>query len=108
MAFKKTQKPTFTTAVTVNIPNDVGGYDKSTFTARFKRMPESLRKEWGALADRELACTAMVGWDMTDDETSEVVPFTPEALEVVLDIAPTPHAIAMAFWETVNGARAKN
>lgn len=108
MAFKKTQKPTFTATVTVNIPNDLGSYDKSTFTARFKRMPESLRKIWGAMTDAELARTALVGWDMTDEETNETVPFTAEALEVVLDIAPTPHAIAIAFWETVSGARAKN
>ena len=38
MSFKLTQKPTYSTLVTVMVANDKGGFDKSTFMAKFKRL----------------------------------------------------------------------
>lgn len=108
MAFKFSQTPTFTASVTVNVPNDQGGHDKNTFVASFYRPKDSERKELGDLTDRELALRVLKGWKMADAETKEDVPFTPETLAAALEIAPTPRAITVAFWETLNGARAKN
>ena len=108
MAFKCAQKPTFSTLVTVNIPNDKGGFDKSTFTGFFRRIEADEREALAALTHADLVRAVLVNWDMTDDETKEKVPFSPAELEGALKILPTPLATAMAFWECINGARSKN
>jgi hypothetical protein len=110
MAFKRTQNPTFTAPVTVNIPNDKGGFDKSTFIARFKRASNddlAAMREMG-LTNADLVRRQLVGWELKDAETQEDVPFTVDNLEAILQIEPTPLATAVAFWESVNGARSKN
>jgi hypothetical protein len=110
MAFKRTQNPKFSTLVTVNIPNDKGGFDKNTFVAFFKRPTtteiDELRSQ--QITNEALVRRQLIGWDMRDDETGEPVPFNELELEAVLSIAPTPLATAIAFWESVNGARSKN
>ena len=108
MAFKRAMTPTFSTKVTVNVPNDRGGYDKQTFTAKFKRMSSEERDDLKKLTNEELVRRQMVGWDLVDADTGEAVPFSADELEALLAIEPTPLATALAFWETVNGARAKN
>lgn len=110
MAFKRTLNPTFTAKVTVNIPNDTGGFDKSTFMAKFKRCSadelQTLRES--GLTNEELVRKVLVGWEMKDEDTGEDVPFSKAEMEAALQIAPTPLATALAFFESVNGARSKN
>lgn len=110
MAFKRTQNPTFAAKVTVNIPNDKGGFDKSTFTAIFKRPSAddvaTLRES--GMSNEDLVRKQLVNWEMKDEDTGEDVPFNKAELEAALQIFPTPLATALAFWETVNGARSKN
>lgn len=108
MAFKRAVTPTFSTKVTVNVPNDKGGYDKSTFTAKFKRMPNEEREDLRKLSNEDLLRRQLVGWDLVDADTGEAVPFSTEELEAMMTIEPTALTTALAFWETVNGARAKN
>lgn len=110
MAFKKTFSPTFCTTVVVNVPNDAGGFDKNDFFATFKRpttaQEKALRNEAG-LTNEDLVRRQLVGWKMVD-ENADDVPFNPNTLDAALQVAPTPLATAVAFWECVNGARAKN
>lgn len=108
MAFKRAQKPTFSTLVTVNIPNDKGGFDKNTFTGVFRRIEADEREALAALPHADVVRSVLVNWDLTDDDTKEPVPFTPAELEATLKILPTPMATALAFWECINGARSKN
>lgn len=110
MAFKRTLSPTYTTPVTVNVPNDKGGFDKSTFIARFKRTTndETQMLRDMALPLKDLVRQQLVGWELKDSETQEDVPFTADNLEAILQIDPTALATATAFWETVSGARSKN
>lgn len=108
MAFKRTTSPTFTTEVKVPVANDKGGHDMNTFTARFSRSTSTEQEALRKLTNAELIQKKLVGWDLVDDETKEAVPFTPENLAALLEISPTPMQICVAFWETVNGARAKN
>lgn len=108
MAFKMTQKPTFTTVVTVNVPNDKGGFDKNTFVAKFNRPKQDELEELRPLKNDELVLRQLVGWELKDGDTNEEVPFTQDNLAALLQIAPTPMATAIAFWESVNGARSKN
>lgn len=110
MAFKRTQDPTFTTMVTVNIANGKGGFDKNTFIGRFKRLSadelKALRES--ELTNEEVVRRTLVNWDLCDAETKEAVPFSEFELEALLQITPTPYATAQAFWEGSHGARSKN
>ena len=110
MAFKMILTPTFSAAVTVNVPNDKGGFDKNDFVAIFKRpttaQAQALRMEAG-LSNEDLLRRQLVGWKMAD-ENAEDVPFSDATLEAALAISPTPMAMAVAFWESLNGARSKN
>ncbi|CAM8626972.1 hypothetical protein MCEMSHM24_02702 [Comamonadaceae bacterium] len=108
MGFKRTQSPTFGTEVVVNVPNDKGGFDRNTFFAKFKRPSGKERESLAKLTHEELLRKQLAGWDMKDEDTGEDVPFSAENLEAALEVLPTPLAAAMAFWETVNGARTKN
>lgn len=108
MAFKLTQNPTFKATVTVNVPNDKAGFDKNTFTATFKRLPVAELDEMRGQTNPEVVRKVLTDWDLKDEETGNDVPFTKDMLEVVLQISPSPMAIALAFWESVGGARTKN
>ena len=110
MAFKRTQKPTFTTLVTVNIANDKGGFDKNTFMGRFKRLSADELKAMreAELTNEEVVRRTLTDWDLRDAETNEAVPFNELEMEALLQITPTPYATAQAFWEGSHGARSKN
>ena len=108
MAFRLAQKPTFHILVTVPVANDKGGYDKNTFMAEFKRASTTEMTELRKLTNEEVVRSQLVGWEMKDEDTKEDVPFSTVALEAALEVSPTPMYTAMAFWEGVNGARAKN
>lgn len=108
MAFKRTPSKTFRADVTVNVANESGGYDKNKFVAIFSHASTKELDDLREGGNLTLIEKKLIGWEMTDDETKEQVPFTPENLAALLLIPPTPMAIALAFWETVNGARAKN
>lgn len=108
MAFKRTQTPSFSTPVTVKVPNDRAGFDKNTFVAKFQRPSTDDLETLRGLPNEELVRKQLIGWELKDEETGEDVPFTKENMEAILQIQPTPLATALAFWETVNGARTKN
>ncbi len=123
MAFKRTTTKTFRADVKVPVANDKGGYDINTFTAIFGHCTSKEQEKLRELTNDELIRGRnthlpldhpdrregkLVGWELTDAETGEEVPFTPENLEAILQIPPSPMKIAVAFWEQVNGARAKN
>jgi hypothetical protein len=110
MAFKRTQNPTFTAKVAVNIPNDKGGFDKSTYLGIFKRVSadEVTTLRESGLSNEDLVRKVLVGWEMKDEDTGEDVPFNKAELEAALQILPFPLSTALAFFESVNGARSKN
>jgi hypothetical protein len=108
MAFKRTTDKTFVADVKVPVANAAGGYDVNTFKATFEHATSTEAEELRGVTNRELIARKLKGWELVDEETKEQVPFTPENLKALLEIPPTPMQICVAFWETVNGARAKN
>jgi hypothetical protein len=108
MAFKRTTTKTFRAEVKVPVANDAGGYDDNSFTAVFEHCTSTEQEALRGLTNTELIKRKLKGWELVDAETKEAVPFTPENLEAILQIPPSPMKIAVAFWEQVNGARAKN
>lgn len=108
MAFRTTPSPKFSAPVSVPIANAKGGFDKNTFVAIFKRPKLDELTELRALSNEELVRRQLVDWELEDEDTKETVPFSPQAMEAVIQITPSSQYIALAFWEGVNGARAKN
>lgn len=110
MAFKLTQTPTFKAEVTVSIANEKGTFDKSSFHAIFKRPPTSDLKNLyeNPPGDVELLNKYLTGWEMTDSDTNEAVPYNKENLAALLEISSAPQAIAQAFFDSARGARTKN
>jgi Phage tail assembly chaperone len=115
MAFKLTQTPRFKAKVTVSVPNDKGGFDENSFEGFFKRVTsaeaEELRKVPGTPSEnaKAIARRVLEGWELTDADTQKVVPFSEEARDALLEAVPNAAmAIALAFWESLNGARSKN
>lgn len=106
-SFKKAAEPTFRTKVEIPVPNNRGGHDKNSFMAVFKRTSHeelSALSEQG-MKDADLVRDRLVGWDMKDADTNEDVPFTPETLEAVLSIQPSPKYIVLAFYQAAGGGK---
>jgi hypothetical protein len=108
MAFKRTTTRTFSADVKVPVAREDGGYDMNTFKAVFEHTTTEETEKLRELSNSDLVRRKLKGWELTDAETKEDVPFTPENLEAILQIPPSPMKICIAFWEQVNGARAKN
>lgn len=106
--FRRTLKPTFSAPVVVKIPDDSGKLEANEFTAVFKRVSSSEREDLAALPHAELLRKVLVGWEMKDKDTGEDVPFNKAELDAALEITQFPMATAIAFWESLNGARSKN
>lgn len=109
MGFRLAQKPTFKVEVTVPVPNDKGGFDKNKFVAVFKRMTSDEANAFREqlISNEDLIRDRMVDWELTDSETNEVVPFTRENLEAMLQIPSAPRFIALKFFEQVSGGNGK-
>lgn len=108
MAFKRTYARTFRADVDVPVANEKGEYDNNKFVAIFSHATTTELDELRKVSNKELIQRKLIGWELRDAETNEDVPFTPENLAALLEIPPTPMQIGIAFWEQVNGARAKN
>lgn len=107
--FKLNSKPTKTyfAPVAVAFPLDVDKYHEENFVAEFKRLT---RDEVAAIEKDSGGDTAkfvrgvMVGWrDVTDEETGEPVPFSPAALDMMLQAPPVALAIMRDFYASLAG-----
>jgi len=108
MAFRLATARTFKAEVKVPVAQENGGYENNTFTAIWDHATTQELDDLRKLTNQELIKKKLRGWEMRDAETNAEVPFTPENLAAALAIPPTPMQLAMAFWEQINGARAKN
>lgn len=109
MAFKRVVSPTIRVEVTVPVPQELGGYKENTYVAIMARPTspddmDSVRKKKFVEVCRE----RMRSWELTDEDTGELVPFSADALEGLLSIEPTAQHTVLAFLEVLSGARAKN
>ena len=109
MAFKKSAKPTFTSRVTVNMPNDKGGHDKSQFDAVFKYIGNSAElEELRNLPAREVMERVLLGWKEFVDEQGAPVDFNEAEVQALLSIPQALYGLMEAFWSNVVKASIKN
>jgi hypothetical protein len=108
MAFKLTQSPTFKANVTVDIASEKGGWEKSHFTAEFKRVTAEDLDRMREMPNPEVMREVLVGWANVNNDSNEAVPFTPEHRDAMLAIPAALSALTIAFWENQLKAKAKN
>lgn len=109
--FQAAARPTFTAPVEITVPGieDDGAPETHQVVIEFKRLP---RKQLDAFQQRDVvyvdaAKDVVVGWRLLDSQ-GEDIPFSPDMLDALLDIAGAPRAIFEAFVRHSYGAARKN
>lgn len=111
--FSISQSSSYTWPVTVEFPISGGKTEKQTFDVEFKRLTQSKIKELrdaayqGKLTDDETCRQIVVGWRGVSDNGQEL-PFSPENLDALLEIALVPASIVRSFFDSMEGAKRKN
>lgn len=97
--------------VQVSIPVSGGKFEKHTFDAVFRRIPQSKIK--GLLNADEATdfsfCKAiLVDWKGIKDAKDEDIPFSESALDELLDFPQMAKMIVTTYLESLSGSKAKN
>jgi Ni,Fe-hydrogenase III component G len=108
MAFKIAQNPKYTVVVKVFIPADNGKFDESSFKATFKRVNMDELDELRKKSQIEVVKEVLMDYsDLIDDDGNQVE-YSPENLEILMNIPQALAGIAEAFWSSIFKAKEKN
>ena len=126
MAFVLKQSTTYTWPVPFRVPTDGGKFDKQSFDAEFRRLPQTrineIQTEVQArvqaskrgevidsdVSDISIADEVLAGWAGVVDDDAEEVPFTAASKAQLLNIPGLAGSIVEAYFESVAGRKAKN
>jgi hypothetical protein len=110
----RSQSPTYRWPVVVEFPVDGGKFDRETFDAEFKRLPQDrLREigeqiEGGSISDLQLLDQVLVGWAGIFDESGDEVPFSEDARQRILNVALVASAVVAAWLDSLAKGKRKN
>ena len=126
MAFVLKQSSSYVWPVTVKLPISGGKFEKQTFDAEFKRLPQarinkiqievqariksSERNEAtdDSISDQTIAEELLIGWSGVLDEDGDEVPFRESMKQQLLDIPTLATAIIVAYFDSLTGTKTKN
>lgn len=114
MAFRLTQSKTYAWPVTLDFTDETGATETQSFTAVFKRLPQSRVDELaeqarnGAISDNALLDVVLDRFDGIQDETGQPMPYTDDLRRQVLDIVPVRPRTVIAWFDSLSGAPRKN
>jgi hypothetical protein len=114
MAFVLSQSESYSWPVTVEFPVDGGRFDKQSFDAEFKRLPQQrIREIWdliqsGDLTDDELCGEVLTGWAGIQDGKGQDVPFSEKAKADLLNVPLVAAAIVSAWLDSLSKGKRKN
>ena len=126
MAFVLKQSSSYVWPVTVRLPISGGKFEKQTFDAEFKRLPQarinkiqievqariksSERNETAddSISDQSIADEILIGWANVLDEDGDEVPFSESMKQQLLDIPTMATAIIVAYFDSLTGTKTKN
>lgn len=100
--------------VTISLPVTGGKFEKSSFDAEFKRLPQSKLRRLldasgdGALTDFAFCSEFVCGWRGIQDESGAEVPFSETALSELVEIPGVAKALGLAYLESLSGSKVKN
>ena len=126
MAFVLKQSSSYSWPVSVKLPADGGKFEKQTFDAQFKRLPQARINEIqvdvqtrikaaernepleGGINDQSIADELLIGWDGVVDGDGDAVTFSEAVKQQLLDIPTVASAIIVAYFESLAGVKTKN
>ncbi len=114
MPFVLSQSDSYTWPVTVEFPVDGGRFDKQTFDAEFKRLPQArIREIWeqintGDLGDNDLCEEVLIGWAGIQDGKGNDVPFSEKAKADLLNIPLVAAALVGSWLDSLSKGKRKN
>lgn len=114
MAFVLSQSTSYSWPVAVEFPIDGGRFDKQTFDAQFKRLPQDrIRQVWDQIQSSEiddegLCKEILVGWSGITDDKSEEIPYSEKARDQLLLVPLVAAAIVGAWLDSLAKAKRKN
>ena len=114
MAFVLKQSDSYKWPVTVEIPIDGGRFDKQTFDAEFKRLPQERNTaileggRSGDVTDQDACSEILVGWSGINDDDGKEVPFSESAKSQLMNVPQVAAAVVTAYFQSVTGAKRKN
>lgn len=108
--FKLEKKTSFQWPVSVNVPRDGGGFATHEFTAEFAlqeqskmdQMLERLRND-----DQDILPIILVGWSGVQDADGNVLTYTEENRDALINIPYVRSALIKAYFEAANGNKVK-
>ena len=126
MAFVLKQSASYKWPVTCRLPVDGGRFEKQTFDAEFKRLPQARINEIrveaqrmvkaaernelldDGITDQSIAREVLVGWAGIVDDDGDEIKFSDAMCDQLLNVPMVASAIIEAYFDSVVGNKAKN
>jgi len=126
MAFVLKQSATYKWPVTFKLPTDGGKYEKQTFDAEFRRLPQSrineIQSEVQAriratennqavdseISDISIAAEVLAGWAGIVDDDGDEIPFSEAGKAQLLEVPLMAGAVIEAYFDSLTGKKTKN
>lgn len=114
MAFVLSQSESYSWPVTVEFPVDGGRFDKQSFDAEFKRLPQArIREIWdqinaGDIGDEDLCQEVLVGWSGIQDGKGGEVPYSEKAKADLLNVPLVAASVVGAWLDSLSKGKRKN
>lgn len=112
--FVLSQSDSYSWPVAVEFPVDGGRFDKQSFDAEFKRLPQTrIREIWdliqsGELTDDDLCNEVMVGWSGIQDAKGAEVPYSEKAKADLLNVPLVASAVVSGWLDSLSKGKRKN
>lgn len=126
MAFVLKQSATYTWPVSFRVPMDGGKYDKQSFDAEFKRLPQSRINEIQSevqlrikaaekgdpvesdISDISIASEVLTGWAGIIDDDNEEIAYSETSKAQLLNVPMMAGSIIESYFDSVAGKKTKN
>lgn len=126
MAFVLKQSPTYKWPVSFRVPTDGGKYEKQSFDAEFKRLPQSRINEIqaevqarlkaaekgepceGEISDISIADEVLAGWEGIVDDEGDEISYSATSKAQLLNVPMMAGAIIESYFDSVVGKKTKN
>lgn len=126
MAFVLKQSATYKWPVSFRVPMDGGKYDKQSFDAEFKRLPQSRINEIQSevqlrikaaekgdpfesdISDISIASEVLTGWAGIIDDDNEEIAYSETSKAQLLNVPMMAGSIIESYFESVAGKKTKN
>ena len=126
MAFVLKQSNSYKWPVSFKLPVDGGKFEKQTFDAEFKRLPQARINEIQTdvqtrikaaernelvdnnITDISIANELIIGWEGVVDSDGDAVTFSETVKQQLLDIPTVASAIIVAYFDSLAGVKIKN